>query len=50
MPAEMANYALSPEARDEILLIFPELVGDLALYGATCKPALRAYEARTLFA
>lgn len=50
MPAEMANYALSPEARDEILLIFPELVGDLGLYGATCKPALRAYEARTLFA
>ena len=48
MPAEMANHALSPEARNEIFLIFPELVGDLGRYGPTCKRVLRAYEACAL--
>ncbi len=50
MPAELTNHALSSEARDEIFLILPELVGDLGRYGPTCKRVLRAYEAHALIA
>lgn len=48
IPAEMAQYALPPEARDEICKLFPEIVADLYAYGETCAPALKPYEVQAL--
>lgn len=40
--------ALSPEARDEICGLFPELVGDLGGYGEVYRQPLRKFEAEAL--
>lgn len=48
MPAEMAQNAMTAEAREEICRIFPELVKDLSAYGDPCVPVLKAYEANVM--
>ena len=50
MPAEMSQTALTPEAREEIALLFPELVGDLSNYGQMYRQALKPHEAEALVA
>lgn len=44
----LRSGALTPEARDEICGLFPELVADLTHYGMSYRQTLRKYEAEAL--
>lgn len=44
----LGTGALSPEARDEILGLFPELVSDLRAHGGSYRQTLRRFEAEAL--
>ncbi|PSL21713.1 Hint domain-containing protein [Shimia abyssi] len=48
LPADMAKTALSGEARQEILTVFPELVTDFGAFGPACGQILKSYEARAV--
>ncbi|MCP5088224.1 MAG: hypothetical protein GY952_15640 [Rhodobacteraceae bacterium] len=47
-PGEEAMDAISEDAREEILMLFPELEQTAASYGGSARPSLRAYEADVL--
>ncbi len=47
-PGDQAMDAVTEEAREEILMLFPELANSTATYGAAARPSLRAYEADVL--
>ncbi len=48
MPFEMAQAALSGAAREEIALLFPDIVTDIAAFGPTYQTTLKPYEVATL--
>ncbi|MCP5000789.1 MAG: type I secretion protein, partial [Hyphomicrobiales bacterium] len=47
-PGEEAMDAINKDAREEILMLFPELAETTASYGGVVRPSLRAFEADVL--
>lgn len=47
-PGEEGYNALTEDAREEILTLFPELNGDFSTYGPAARTSLKEYEAKVL--